>query len=287
MPADVRELIQAKLLHARHGDYFGVLGVEPDVDDVQLKRAYFELVKLLHPDRIRALGMTGLQADADQVFEAVAEAYAHLGDPVRRARRARELRQLAHPPIEHTRPRARPMPPPRQWAVDELLEMSPAAIGSRCTEAAEALRRHGEKHLEKGEHRDAERLFRKAMELAPDTPLYSMLLGWTLFSDTARPMAERLRYSRPHLEAAAAGDAYNAVTRYRFALYWQAAGKLDRFRSELQAVLRCQPDHDAAKHLLSQLDGTGSKPGSGGESRKLSGAKRRRPGLFDRLRRRS
>jgi len=69
-------------------DYYTLLGVAPDADDRQVRRAYRELARRLHPDVNKA-------PDAAERFAALAEAYAVLSDPDRR--RAYDLSRHAPP----------------------------------------------------------------------------------------------------------------------------------------------------------------------------------------------
>ena len=90
MKTGIRELIAEKLAMAERKDHHGVLGVEPGTDDLQLKRAYFSLVKRLHPDRIDKASLTPeLIEAAEEAYRAVGKSYAHLCDPIRRARGGR------------------------------------------------------------------------------------------------------------------------------------------------------------------------------------------------------
>lgn len=59
-------------------DYYAVLGVPRDADEAEIKQAYRELARVHHPDQ-------STEPDAQERFEEVAEAYAVLSDPSRRA----------------------------------------------------------------------------------------------------------------------------------------------------------------------------------------------------------
>jgi curved DNA-binding protein CbpA len=95
------------MVHA--DDYYRVLGVSQDASAPEIRRAYRRLARQHHPDRNR-------KPDGPQRFRTVAEAYAVLNDPARRAR------------YDHTiQPPARRDPPPRTPGVRALhgvLELS-------------------------------------------------------------------------------------------------------------------------------------------------------------------
>ena len=56
-------------------DYYDVLGVDKSADDATIKKAYRSLAKKYHPD------MNQGDAEAEQKFKEVNEAYAILSDP--------------------------------------------------------------------------------------------------------------------------------------------------------------------------------------------------------------
>jgi molecular chaperone DnaJ len=58
-------------------DYYEVLGVDPDADEAELRRAWHRLAHRWHPDRAGAA--------ATAVFRMIASAYAVLSDPISRA----------------------------------------------------------------------------------------------------------------------------------------------------------------------------------------------------------
>jgi curved DNA-binding protein len=59
-------------------DYYSIMGVERDVSQDEIKRAYRKLARKFHPD-------VSKEADAESRFKAVGEAYAVLKDPEKRA----------------------------------------------------------------------------------------------------------------------------------------------------------------------------------------------------------
>jgi predicted Zn-dependent protease with MMP-like domain len=65
-------------------DYYGILGVAPDADADTIRRAFWRLAKLWHPDRYRT-APDQLREQAERRMRLLTEAHAVLGDPARRA----------------------------------------------------------------------------------------------------------------------------------------------------------------------------------------------------------
>lgn len=59
-------------------EYYDLLGVQPDVDDTQLKKAYRKMAMTYHPDKNKA-------PDAEEKFKDISKAYQVLADPNMRA----------------------------------------------------------------------------------------------------------------------------------------------------------------------------------------------------------
>ena len=76
------------------GDHYRVLGVPDDASAHEIRRAYRRLARQHHPDRNPASG-------SPERFRTLAEAYAVLNDPARRARYDHSIQ----PPARRDRPR--------------------------------------------------------------------------------------------------------------------------------------------------------------------------------------
>jgi DnaJ family protein C protein 3 len=70
---------QTELRRSKTKDYYKVLGLTRDADEVQIKGAYRKMVKLHHPDKAHKLGIT--KEDAERKMAQVNEAYEVLSDP--------------------------------------------------------------------------------------------------------------------------------------------------------------------------------------------------------------
>ena len=82
---------------ATKDDHYRVLGVAEDASAHEIRRAYRRLARQHHPDR-------NPRPDGPQRFRTLAEAYAVLNDPARRAR----YDSTSRPPARRVPPRATP-----------------------------------------------------------------------------------------------------------------------------------------------------------------------------------
>jgi hypothetical protein len=71
---------------------FALLGVEPGVDEKELRRAYFKLSKELHPDRHFGKQLGPYRRRLQEAFAAISAAFELLSDGARRAEEERRAR---------------------------------------------------------------------------------------------------------------------------------------------------------------------------------------------------
>ncbi len=110
--------------------YYEILGVARDADDRAIKRAYFQLSKIFHPDRYFGREVGDFAPRLDRVFKKVALAYELLMDPTTRAEIERTMPAPPPPPEPEPEPtpvQAAPEPgtppaPPRKPTRREMLE---------------------------------------------------------------------------------------------------------------------------------------------------------------------
>jgi len=80
-----REGFLAEFEHLMPLDHFALLGVDQEAPSTAIRKAYFALVKRLHPDHYHQSGFSPeLMSKVVDLFQRVSEAYAVLTDPARR-----------------------------------------------------------------------------------------------------------------------------------------------------------------------------------------------------------
>ncbi len=92
---------------AHTDDHYRVLGVPRDASTPEIRRAYRRLARQHHPDR-------NPQPDGPERFRTLAEAYAVLNDPARRARYDHSIQ----PPARRDPSRATPAVPTRRGVLE-------------------------------------------------------------------------------------------------------------------------------------------------------------------------
>jgi DnaJ-domain-containing protein 1 len=86
-----RRKIQDAVRDLLHQSHFEVLGVPRGSSDLEIREAYFRLVKQFHPDRQTDPALADLKKELEALFIRIGEAYEVLGHPRRRARYEAEL----------------------------------------------------------------------------------------------------------------------------------------------------------------------------------------------------
>lgn len=94
-------------------DYYGILGVAPSASADEVRRAFWRLAKLWHPDRYRT-APDNLREQAERRMRLLTEAHAALSDPARRAEYDRTYGGgiFGQPARDGVAPGAQPFPMP-------------------------------------------------------------------------------------------------------------------------------------------------------------------------------
>jgi curved DNA-binding protein CbpA len=219
-PRSLEDAELADSIEARHAglsrdpDRFAVLGLSPDAGRDDVKRAFIELAKVFHPDRLpRSLHL--LHPKAARVFDAIREAQEFLLDDVRRSEHA-------------ARSRGGPAP-----------VSDPAA-------AAEALVA-GEMAMRKREYAQAEALFRQAHEADP-RPSTLAAAAWAIYMDPSR-RSEGQR-ARTMMVDALKADPDCDRAHYQLGVIARVEGDIERAERHFREAVRSNPRHlEAAQEL--------------------------------------
>ena len=247
----IRALIVERLaLLAGDADHYVLLGIERAADATAIRAAYFELARLLHPDRLSALGISDDDRAAQRLFARINDAFTVLSTAPRRAE------------------------------YDTLLDAGgaravaerEAAAGATATAAVEAEERYrlGEMAMRRQQAEIAVHEFQRAVELKPDEPDYITLLGWALYV-AARDKVAAVTVARMHIHKALTMKKETALPH----LY---LGRIARMEGE---------DDEAARSFRRALEIAPTNSEAQAELRVVEARRRAKPstrgGLFSRL----
>lgn len=220
-PRSLEDAELAEAIEGRHAaltrdpDRFAVLSLPPGSGRDDVKRAFIELAKVFHPDRLPR-SLTLLHPKAARVFDAIREAQEFLLDDVRRA--------------EHAATHADSGPAPA---------LDPGA-------AAEALVA-GEMAMRRREYAQAEALFHQAYEADP-RPATLAAEAWAIFMDPSR-RSDAPRARAMMVEALKADPDCDRA-HYQLGVIARVEGDVDRAEKHFREAVRSNPRHlEAAQEL--------------------------------------
>jgi len=217
----IKELILRKHALLKQGDYFSLLGVTKDADQETIKKAYFALVKLLHPDVLARFQIKEIQKEAIEVFKAINEAYQVLSDKRKRIlyEQSRSSGRYRVPTPTHVRA--------QKEAVEE----------------ARLFFHKGMQLLQRGAHSEARENFKRACELDPKTGRYLAYLGYTYLIDESIPEATRKHDAFDLLQKAVELSPEDHEVHYLLSLYYKRTGDTQKQKKALLDALEINPKH--------------------------------------------
>jgi hypothetical protein len=145
----LRDEVREKHARLSEIDFYQLLGVERDATAAQIKRAYIQAAKRLHPDALSRLGLEEMKQEANEVFAEIAKAHTTLLDPGQRQ------------------------------SYDASLD-GHSEVDANQVAQAEALYRKGEILLRAGNFTGALEFLEAAARLWPEESDYQSALGWAL-----------------------------------------------------------------------------------------------------------
>jgi tetratricopeptide (TPR) repeat protein len=232
--AQVQQLIAAKLGQlAREADHFAVFGISADASPDQIRKAYFNLARQLHPDRLAALGIADDNRDAQRLFAHVNRAFAQLSDP----RELAAYRDIVARGGE---------------AVLRAEQQQAEEMAKRIIDAEEAFRR-AEAAVSRDQFSLAMIELTRATQLNPGEPDYQALYTWVQFvsSDDKVAMAGRTRLA---LERVISQAPQAIEARFYLGRLERMVGRDDVALRLFQEVLRAEPRHTEAAGELRMLE---------------------------------
>lgn len=218
-------LVQRKRLKKLEVDlerqnYFERMGVSPRAKDVEIKRAYHELAKTIHPDRLGKDAPIDVRDLARKCFNMIQEAHEVLSDASSRDNYLLEL---------------------EQGRAEKIIE-------------AEQMMEQARACLTKGDVRRAREMLEDAVTYVPMTTDLRLLLMWAqIKSSGADKDTALVAKLKDQLSAVPPEDRHNAVYFFVKGLVLKAAGDFDGSRRSLDQSIGIEPNFVDAKRELNVL----------------------------------
>ena len=199
-------------------DYYQVLRIWPTASEDAIKKAYFSLAKLFHPDVVGKNEAAGAENDVD--FKLVNEAYAVLSDPVKRREYDGLFKQKA--------------PRERHWSAKEA--------DKRSAQLAFDQARTAMKH---NRYDKAVVLLKSAIKYDASNAAYYSWYGFSLGA-----LNTRLHEARDACKKALEMEFYNADYHANLGFVYQQAGLASTARESFAEALKWDPEHPLALKYL-------------------------------------
>lgn len=201
-------------------NFFERLGVSPKAKEVEIKRAYHELAKTIHPDRMSPDTPMDVRDMARKCFNMIQEAHETLGNQAARDNYVLEL---------------------EQGRAEKILE-------------AEQMMEQARQFLTKGEIKRAREMLEHAVVTVPGTTELRLLLMWSQIkspgAEKDKGLIERLR---DQLTSVPPEDRHNSTYFYVKGLVLKAGADYEGSRRALEQALAIEPNFVDAKRDLNVL----------------------------------
>lgn len=219
-------------------DLYAILEIDPSATTEEVRRAYFRLAKLLHPDR-----QVAEDPSATERFLAVQSAYEILVDPKQRE----EYEHLRVVQKHATAPTGDGAP--RRGDAEAAVVAEPAATGrSRRGPSIEEERdarlafQKAENLVESGQHDRALRAMAAVVRAVPDNADYLSLLGYLMAHQ-----GEKLHAARDHCRRAVEAEPFNPDFHARLGYVYTQAGLINTAQQCFDEALRLDPRQPLAR----------------------------------------
>jgi len=210
----------SKLFSKPGTTFFEILGVEEKTPPDKVKRIYFRMAKLFHPDARQGLYQGEIKAKVEEVFTHISEAYNTLAD--------RELREKYLQSLKS------------KVSTEQMDEAHRAIEAETEFQKAEVM-------LRKGHWAEAEKLLRRSVELMPSEPEYRLYHAWAEYKVKGPGLAGQARRT---IEEALKTRPKAIEGRYFLGLLYRAEGLHEEADKCFQKVLDENPRHIEAQREL-------------------------------------
>jgi len=243
---DLREYVIACAQFAERDDHYGVLGIDPSADPSSVAKAYQEAIERMACARFSGKDYLELRGSLKTLKEGLDRARLVLADEGSRVNYDQLEAAKLYPNVTPWSPAASVNPPANG---SKAVLGHADRVGRAFTLSETATRAMAE-----GKFDEAVPLMREAVELDSGDAGYRVLLGRAILGSSDDLSDDLSKEARRHLESACMRAPYDAPTRFAMGQYWRRIDVRRRYRSELEATIRCDPGHSKAIDELAALD---------------------------------
>lgn len=195
-------------------NHFEILGLEPNCRDVEIKRAYYALTKLYHPDLFEEGSDRKTLLLANEIFCLIASAYEVLSDGRSRKEYQEQLKR-------------------------GLLE-GDATMASRIL-LAEIEFRKGQGYLRAKNFEAAIKSFQLSVDMNPDEGEFCAYLGWAVYNRQGRSSEEGIK-AMEYVKKALSMNPRIPMACYFLGFIYKVEGNIEAALKEFNKALRLKPD---------------------------------------------
>lgn len=195
-------------------NHFETLGVDQNCKDIDIKKSYYSLAKVYHPDLYESNPDKKLRSLANEVFCQISSAYEVLSDEKSRKEYADRLNK--------------------------------GEIGGDLTMASRILLsemefKKGQAYLRVNNFDGAFKCFQTAVDMNPEEAEFYVYLGWSMYNKSGRTMDEADR-GREYVAKGISMNARIAMAYYFLGFIYRVEGNLDAALKEFDRALRYNPN---------------------------------------------
>ncbi len=205
-------------------NYYTILGINKNATKEEIRKAYLALAKKYHPDK-----STDAQEaqEMKEQFSKIAIAYKVLLDDDKRSEYDKQLSSVSYREKKEKAPR---------------------------TAQAKMAFKNGVEYYKGGDFWRAEKYFRSAVSLSPDTPLYKSYLGLALARQKRRG-DDAIQFALDAVH----DEMYNSHFHVNLGIVYRILGRKNQAVKSFREALTWNPNDERAKRELEKLEGEEKK----------------------------
>ena len=207
-------------------NHYTVLRIGKNATSEEIRKAYLALAKKFHPDK------SSNKEEAEKMnekFSQIVKAYKTLLDADKRSEYDKTLSSVSY---------------------KEKVEKTPRTVQAKMAF------KNGTEYYKSGDFWRAEKYFKSAVSLSPETPLYKSYLGLALAHQKSRS-GDAIQFAQEAVDA----EMYNSHFHVNMGIIYRILGKTDKAEKSFKEALTWNENDERAANELQKISGKGKKKG--------------------------